>query len=169
MAVPLWKLHLQPASFNGVGFHADVDSKASGRRIVPFEFPKQDTPSTEDMGRRIRRFTVRAYIIYSPVLTPDYQAARDALIAVLETEGAGLLVHPTLGTDMVVVDTYSVTESRERGGIAEFEINFYEAGQNVSTQPTVNTAAQVGAAAQSAIGAFQDSTDITTLPTAATG
>ena len=59
---------LQPASYNGVPFHVETAGRASGRRIVPHEFPKKDIPTAEDLGRRIRRFAVTAYIIYSPVL-----------------------------------------------------------------------------------------------------
>ncbi len=168
MPIPLWRQNLQPASFNGVGFKVDVDAKASGRRIGPHEFPKQDTPYAEDMGRRIRRVTVTAYIVSGPD-QPDYQSARDALVAVLEAEGAGLLIHPTLGTDTVVVDTYSVTESRERGGIAEFEITFVEAGTAVFTTPQADTQGVVNSTAQSSISSFQDSTDITSIPSSSTG
>jgi prophage DNA circulation protein len=33
MAIPQWKLDLQPATYNGVMFHVDVNTRASGRRI----------------------------------------------------------------------------------------------------------------------------------------
>lgn len=60
---------LQPASYKGVPFYVETGGRSSGRRIVPHEFPKKDNyPYSEDMGRRIRRFAVTAYIIYSPVL-----------------------------------------------------------------------------------------------------
>lgn len=88
--------------------------RRGGRRIVEHEFPMQDTPYAEDMGRRARRFRVTAYILYSPALIPDYQSARDNLINALESDGgAAQLVHPTLGVDTVVVDTYAVTERLE--------------------------------------------------------
>jgi prophage DNA circulation protein len=166
---PLWRQTLQPASFNGVPFHVEVQSKTSGRRIVPYEFPKQDVPQTEDMGRRIRRFVVTAYIIYSPVLTPDYEANRDDLIAELESEGPGLLILPTglqnmIGatSGMVVVDHYSVTERREQGGYVTFEITFMEAGSAVGTAatPAVNTQGAVTNSATSATTQFQNSSDI---------
>lgn len=124
MATPDWKLRLQPASFRGVEFKVDVDSRAGGRRAVMFEFPKRDTPYAEDMGRRAKRFTVTGYVIGS-----DYVFQRDALIAALEAEGPGLLVHPLLGEDMVQVDPYIVRETRQAGGMAEFEMTFLEAGE----------------------------------------
>ena len=170
MALPLWNQTLQPASLNGVPFHVDTQSKASGRRIVPYEFPKLDIPMTEDMGRRIRRFVVAAYIIYSPVLDPDIISNRDELIDALELEGPGLLILPDglqnmIGapSGMVVVDHYSVTEHREKGGFIEFEITFMEAGSATAATASVNTPAAVNNAATSATTQFQNSSDITNL------
>jgi prophage DNA circulation protein len=170
MALPIWRQNLQPASYNGIGFKVEMDSKASGRRIVPHEFPKKNIPYSEDMGRRIRRFVVNAYIIYSPAFEPDYQANRDDLIAELESEGPGLLVLPTglqVMTDeqsgMVVVDTYTVTERRERGGYCEFEIVFLEAGQAIQTSPVTDTQGVTNSQAQDSIQQFQQSPDVTGL------
>lgn len=145
----LWKLSLVPASFKGAVFKIDTGSKESGRRIVEHEFPMRDIPWGEDMGRRARRFRVTGYIIQGPN-EPDYQSTRDMLIASLESRGAGILIHPTLGTDLVVNDTYSVTESRTRGGIAEFEMMFHEAGQAISTAVTADTQSTAISTAQQA-------------------
>ena len=91
MTEPLWRQNLQPASYNGVQFHVDVQAKASGRRIVQHEFPKK-CALVRRHGRRIRKFTLNAYIIYSPVNNQDWESNRDDLIAQLEADGAGLLV-----------------------------------------------------------------------------
>lgn len=122
---------------------------------------------TEDMGRRIRRFTIAAYIVYSPVLDPDIISNRDELIQELEAEGPGLLVLPTglqnmIGapSGMVVVDHYSVTEHREKGGFIEFEIAFIEAGQGLTLAASINTQDAVNNAATSATTQFQNSSDI---------
>lgn len=155
-----WRARLAPASFNGAPFKVAVDSRAGGRRLVLHEFPKRDTPYTEDMGRRARHVTVHAYVIQSAHNGFDYEPERDALIAALEVEGPGILIHPTLGIDTVEVDTYSVSESQERGGIAEFEITFIEAGLQISTMPTVDTVAVAIGAALSAIALFPLSSDI---------
>lgn len=153
MATMLWRLNLQPASFRGAGFKVDTASKDSGRRIVEHEFPMRDTPWGEDMGRRARRWRVTAYIIQGPQ-EPDYQSTRDALINALELRGSGILVHPTMGTDLVVVDTYSVTESRERGGYCTIEMSFREAGQQISTAITVDTSSIASSTAQTSQAAI---------------
>jgi prophage DNA circulation protein len=165
MAIPPWRLRLQPASYNSVPFKVDADSKGSGRRIVQHEWPKKNIPYAEDMGRRIRKFTIAAYIISGP-RQADYEANRDDLIAQLETEGAGILIHPTFAQDSglpVVVDTYTVTEKREKGGFCEIEINFVEAGQPAFSSPLTDTQGVANSAAQSGINQFQQSPDVTGL------
>src|ERR1035437_3363281 len=112
MAVPQWKLNLQPASYNGVEFKVDVNTRASGRRIANHEYPKRDIPYAEDMGRKSRRFTVTGYVI-----GPTYTDQRDALIDQLDLDGNGQLILPTglarSGENAVTVDQYSVSERRE--------------------------------------------------------
>jgi prophage DNA circulation protein len=148
MAIPPWRLSLKPASYNGVVFHVETGTRSGGRRKVIHEFPKRDTPYLEDMGRRARRFPVTAYVI-----GPNYEDLRDALIAQLEAEANGQLVHPTyVDADLVGVDVYSVTERRERGGYAEFEISFIEAGQDISAVVgTPNTPSAVNRAVDGAV------------------
>jgi prophage DNA circulation protein len=158
-------MRLQPATYNGVEFHLEVGVRASGRRIALHEFPKRDIPYAEDMGRRARRFSITAYVI-----GPNFEDQRDALIEQFEEEGSGRLVLPT-STDekIVVVDTYSVTERRERGGYAELEVAFTEAGQDISTINQIDTQRAVTSAVDNAIGptvestiaAFMNSNDIT--------
>jgi prophage DNA circulation protein len=150
MAIPQWRLRLQPASYNGVQFHVDGSTRASGRRIALHEFPKRDTPYAEDMGRKAKRFSVVAYVI-----GPNYEDQRDALIAQLEAEGAGLLVLPT-STDQkkVVIDNYSVTERREQGGYATIEMTFIEAGQDPYDQVQADTQSQVTNSADTSISAL---------------
>ncbi|HEY2210277.1 MAG TPA: DNA circularization N-terminal domain-containing protein [Bradyrhizobium sp.] len=147
-----WRSRLLPGSFNGVQFHVDVGARSSGRRIALHEFPKRDTPYAEDMGRRARRFSVTCY-----VLGPDYTFNRDALIEQFEQEGPGLLVHPTFGEQLVAVDQYSITERRERGGVADFEITFVEAGSNAFLGAFTDTQSTVAQAADDAKTAAKDS------------
>ena len=162
-----WRMRLQPASYNGVRFFVEADVKAGGRRIAVHEYPKRDVPYAEDMGRRAKRFSVTAYVI-----GPDFEDQRDALIDQFEALGNGELVRPTtIAPITVVVDTYSVTERREKGGYAFFEINFIEAGQNLS-DPAPDTQSQINGAVDNAVGsptvantaaAFMNSKDLSGL------
>jgi prophage DNA circulation protein len=160
-----WRATLRPASLAGAGFHVEQGGVAGGRRIALHEFPKRDTPYAEDMGRKARRWSVAAYIV-----GPDYLGDRDALIAVCETEGPALLVHPTLGEMLVVCDGFSAHESRERGGFVSFELNLAEAGSPVSNAVVDDTVGQVGAAAANSDTAAAASLDKSlTFPGAAFG
>ncbi|MGD9766849.1 MAG: DNA circularization N-terminal domain-containing protein, partial [Pseudolabrys sp.] len=94
-----------------------------GRRGPTFEFPKRDDPYSEDMGRRARRRVITGYVIGD-----DYEAQRDALVRACETEGPGTLVHPSWGAMRMKCDVFSMTERRQHGGIATFELTFAEAG-----------------------------------------
>ncbi len=147
-----WRDRLRPASFRGASFHVEAGGPSGGRRVAGHEFPKRDTPYAEDMGRRGRRITIAAYVIGS-----DYASERDALIAAMEQEGPGLLVHPTLGERLYQPDTYSCNKSRERGEFAEFELTFVEAGSragatSAATASVVQSRADAsGNAASSAV------------------
>lgn len=140
-----WRTGIQ-ASFRGAQFKIEVGGKAGGRRNVTHEFPQRDTPYTEDMGRRARHYPITGYVIGSPK-NPNYLIARDALIAACEAYGPGTLVHPTLGSMQVNCDTYAVSETRERGGIATFEMAFVEAGAITEGGAVADTSAAAISAA----------------------
>jgi prophage DNA circulation protein len=131
-----WREAILPASFKGAGFHVETDARVSGRRIALHEFPKRDDPYAEDMGKRAVRYAVTGYLITAPGTTRqsagtfDYRPARDRLINALESDGPGPLVHPLLPNNplLVMCEAYTVTETRERGGMATFEMTFVEAG-----------------------------------------
>jgi prophage DNA circulation protein len=140
---------LVPAFFRMAPFHVDANSRTSGRRVVLHEFPKRDTPYAEDMGRSARRFPVTGYVI-----GPDYQIWRELLVLALEAEGPGLLVLPTLlqrDTILVQAREYTVRETRQAGGMAEFEMQFVEAGETGFTSD-IGSQSQANAAADGAEG-----------------
>lgn len=139
-----WRAALLPASFGGVEFHVEVGAQAGGRRNAGHEFAKRDTPYTEDMGRKARHWPITGYII-----GPDYLGNRDDLIAACEAEGPSTLVHPSLGSMTVNCDVYSVSESRERGGVCTFEMLFVEAGSLTSNGVTADTQSLANTAASS--------------------
>jgi prophage DNA circulation protein len=144
MADPLWRTLLVPAFFRMAPFHVDANSRQSGRRVVLHEFPKRDTPYAEDMGRKARSFPVTGYVI-----GPDYQIFRELLVAALEMEGSGLLILPTLlqrDTILVQPRDYTVRETRQAGGMAEFEMNFVESGSSIVSTIIDSISQSLGAA-----------------------
>jgi prophage DNA circulation protein len=145
------------ASFRNAPFFCEVNSRDTGRRIVEHEFPKKELPYAEDMGRRAKAFTIRAYCITYPytmdgdpssLYNIDYRAARDALIIALDQPGPGTLIFSTRPSENVVVSRYRMTEEEKLGGYCTFDIDFSEFGlppqyltptQNTNT--VLNTAA----------------------------
>lgn len=125
----------EPASFRRVIFHVEGGGRASGRRVVPHEYPKRNDPYTEDMGRHARRFQISGYLVYRPS-NPlyEYTSQRQLLYEALEEDDAGTLVHPVLapGGMLVMCERYNMIESRERGGFTQFEMQFVEAGKAVN-------------------------------------
>lgn len=138
-----WRERLQQAAFRNVPFQVERAGLSGGRRLAVHEYPLRDLPFAEDLGRDARGYHVEAYVLASAIdgngeRGSDYMAARDALIAALESgDGPGTLVHPYLGRMQVVVRGYRLSESTREGGIARFSIAFMEAGE--ATQPGAAT------------------------------
>lgn len=145
-----WRDRLQPASFRGAVFHVELAARSSGRRGALKEYPKRNTPYNEDMGRMARRFAITGYLI-----GPNYLNARDRLIAALEKDGPGMLRLPLpyQGTDIkVLAGPYTMTETRERGGMCGFEMDFTEYG-DPKNRPSSSNEGEVDKASMSLEGA----------------
>ena len=150
-----WRAKLIPASFRGVPFFYDSVGNAFGRKTVVKEFPGQDFPLVEDLGRLSRKFNLEMFVI-----GPDYFAARDALIDALETKGSGALNHPYRGKITVaLVGEASMSETTAQGGIAKFSATFVQTNDGLFTLNTVDPTSAVTSAiarAQAAVStAFQ--------------
>lgn len=126
-----------PASFRSAPFFVEATSRDNGRRIITHEFPKKEVPYSEDMGRKAKTFTIRAYCITYPetldgqngaLYNIDYRVVRDNLIIALEAPGPATLVMSTLPAENVVVTRYRLTEEDRFGGYCTFDIEFAEFG-----------------------------------------
>lgn len=140
-----WRQKFRDAWFRGASFHVETDVRAGGRRVALHQYPKRNTPYAEDMGRSANTFQVQGYLI-----GPNYLDDKEILVACLEKDGPGLLRLPLpyQGSDvMVMVQQYTVTESRERGGMCTVDMTFVEYG-DPAYRPTVSTPAQIDQSAQ---------------------
>ena len=151
----------EQASFRGVVFHVENGGRSSGRRTVVHEYPKRNEPYAEDMGLSARRFQFSGYLVYRPhkstntnALLYDYVDQRKALYEALEKDDVGKLVHPVFapGGMLAMVERYSMTESRERGGFTQFEMQFVEGGKVVSafgvSSDTANVVSNIAKSAE---------------------
>jgi prophage DNA circulation protein len=147
-----WQDDLLPASLGGAPFFiadADARSLSAGRRTVLTEFPKRDTPAREDLGRRARRWNVTGL-----VLGAEYMDARDALLAVLESEGPHNFSDPWLGEFPVILDgQVQLQESGAEGGMARFTFALVESGDEGEVRIAPSTSAALAAASAAMLAA----------------
>lgn len=157
-----WRHKYQQASFRGAIFFVDTDARSGGRRVAPHEYPKRNTGYAEDMGKRTPRFIVQGYLLGHEAWGAasnfpqgtntglvNYLDLKDALIDALEADGPGMLRLPLpyrMQDVNVMVQQYTVTESREKGGFCAVEMDFLEYGdpnfrQQVATASAVDQAA----------------------------
>src|SRR5262252_1724193 len=117
----LWRLRMRQASFKSAAFHVETQGRVSGRRTVVHEYPKLDTPYSEDLGRHAVRYQITGYVIQRWRATVgssqhgnmdwNYDMARDKLIAALEDLGPGRLVDPynnRIGPELFMCERYQV-------------------------------------------------------------
>lgn len=123
MAIGCYVSSYLPGSFRGVPFESlDVESE-HGRRAAEGEFPFGEVTGYQDMGRKIRRYSIKGRFLEN---THILDAA--AFIAACETPGPGVLVHPTRGVLTVGCSTLRVKDNpTEDQGVTTFEADFVEA------------------------------------------
>lgn len=139
-----WPERIQQGSFRGAVFDVLDHDAAFGRRVEVHEYPLRDLPWTEDLGRAARHWTVQCVVI-----GPDYDLARDRLIAACEAAGPGTLVHPYLGTHRAVCVGGRIVESTAEGGWARFTLDMVEAGSPIAPAAAVDTQGEALASAAS--------------------
>jgi prophage DNA circulation protein len=160
-----WIAQLKPASFRGVPFGVLTSENEFGRRQAVHEYPFRDKPYVEDVGRGTRRFMVRAFLIEDSLIYGGGPVIQQQInmIAAAETKGPGTLVHPTLGTLTVSVDSgagLTVLEQWDAGRYFEITLRFIESGDKIF--PSINTSTPanvISAAATADMGASTDATN----------
>lgn len=123
MAEACYKPNYLPASYKGVPFEALEVNSEHGRRGAQGEFPFGEETGYADMGRKIR-----TYSISGRFATNDHIALSDALIAVVEAPGPGILVHPTRGPIMVACQKLRIKDDPDAQiGVTTFDMDMVEA------------------------------------------
>lgn len=139
-----WRDKYKQAQFRSATFFVESGGRGGGRRVALHQYPKRNVPYAEDMGRTANRFLVQGYLI-----GPDYLDAKDALIDALEADGPGMLRLPLpykMSDVNVMVQSYSISETREKGGFCTIDMDFVEYGDpvwraNVSTTGEIQKSA----------------------------
>lgn len=140
-----WFESLRQASFRGVNFAVLTEDMTHGRRVAVHEYPYRDTAWVEDMGRAVRKITLRCFIVQDSAVYGGGSviAQREALIAACEQKDAGTLIHPTLGelTVSVPENGLRIGGSFSNGRVFEFTLTCIESGLKVFAVTTTTAAA----------------------------
>lgn len=120
-----WHTKLRPSSFRGVPFEVRAREGETGRRGPDHEYPDRDEGFPEDIGKKLRRYKVEAFLLASK-LGGNYLPAKNKLLEALEQKGPGEYID--LWGDSWQVQVRGVTwrESVAEGGCVAFNITFVE-------------------------------------------
>jgi len=128
-----WPATLQGASFRGFPFHVEREGvDGAGRRVAVHPFVKAEVTGTEDMGRKLRRFRLAAYIVGD-----DADAQARAFTEVCSAPGAAMLVLPMLGGELARCIGCSMSADKDKLGRIAFDLEFIDAGADGGGFPAI--------------------------------
>ena len=142
MATDLAK-NLRPASFRGVPFQVESTDLGAGRRNTLHEYPQRNKSWVEDLGRAARELSFEAFVVGA-----DYVAQANSLLAAIEEEGPGTLIHPWFGTLTVSLKDLARVSFNRSLGHARFSLSFVETGELVFPAAQDSTESQSRLAAE---------------------
>lgn len=148
-----WREEWRQGSFREAYFLWSRADATVGRKTARHDYPLRNEAYIEDLGKRPREFTLDCFVIGQ-----GYISKRDALIAALEEEGPGILIHPTMGMMWVSLHgDVRVSESTQEGGMCRFSIPFVLVGDKIYPSASTNTAASVEGAADEVVTQEEES------------
>lgn len=152
---------VQAASFRGIPFAVTGSDMGGGRRMAVHQYPGRDEAWAEDMGRTVRNFRLRGFILDGDIITAAgaIDGQRSNLITALEKSGEGTLIHPTLGSLTVVVDRFTIGEGNGAQSYSNVEVSFIESGTQTFPSATTSSTSEATAAADELGDASSDAFD----------
>lgn len=126
---------LQIASYKGVPFLVNVVEFNGGKKTVIHNFPNSNIQNVEELG-----IIPRTYRVPAIINEPNYRFKRDRLMAALESEGSGVLIHPTFGRiENITALSFTGIEDLKKAGDLEIIINFAPSDSTGLPVETANT------------------------------
>ena len=110
--------NLHPSSFRGVNFFISTTELEGGRNQATFNFINTGRRSVQDIGAYRDCHDITGYIMGN---AETYFENRDKLLDALNTQGAGILVHPFYGSLTVTTGKYRLNESTRSLGYSEIK------------------------------------------------
>lgn len=132
-----WQDDLQPASWNGVPFGVDVGETTAGRNTAVHAYPFRESNPVwvEDLGLAPTPTRITGYLIGD-----DVADQQNTMIAAMQMQGPGELVHPMRGalTGSVVGGCRFVLR-KDKGRVVEITFEFIESSANPYPDVGVDT------------------------------
>jgi len=126
---------LQPASYKDASFLVNVAGFSGGRKNSIHKFPNSNIQNVEDLGLDPRNYRITAIIN-----EPNYRFKRDKLLAALDSEGPGVLIHPTFGRiENISALNYTGIEDLTKAGDLNIIVNFAPSNSTGLPVETSNT------------------------------
>jgi len=137
---------LQKCYWRGVPFSVTGEITHKGRKVAMHDYPFRDGGWAEDMGRAPRAFEFTGY------LTGDIGPIMQLLLdTASEAPGPGLLIHPTIGAQRVMLLSCATAIRKEAMRVIECRFQFIEAGAPNLILSLIATAVSVVLAASSTL------------------
>jgi prophage DNA circulation protein len=102
-------------------FYSKKAGIEGGRNLDTKKIPFSNVTKTTDLGAREKIIPVTGFVIGE-----SHRNLAQNLISVLDKEGPGILVHPTIGNILVHVHTWSCAEEDSSQGITQFTFQFIQ-------------------------------------------
>ncbi len=123
MATACYISNYLPGSFKGVPMEVIEAESEHGRRGATGEFPFGEDTAYADLGRRIRKYTLKARFVEN-----SHVADSEALIAACESPGPGPLAHPTRGIVQAACVSLKIRDDLiEEQGVTYADLEMVEA------------------------------------------
>ena len=106
-------------SYNGVPFFIEEDESSGGRNIVTTSIPFTNQYVNEDLGGRVKQFSLRIYIVGD-----DAEAKRSELEASFDAEGAFEFVHMYYGKFQARCVSYSFSHNSSELAYITGDVSF---------------------------------------------
>lgn len=147
-----WRDKLQPASIRGVPCFVVDTSVTFGRRVHVSEFPYRDKPFVDDMGKKVRAYSLDVFLLDAE--GNDLFKQRSALFEAIEKEGPCTLIHPRLGALRVQLGEAS-WRPKPASDVERFSIQYTDATNDAQPTVSVDTLDKLLGAADNAISVQQ--------------
>lgn len=144
-------LQLLPASYKGFRFLVRSVATKGGQKTATDEFPGSSSRSIQDLGKMPDNFDVEA-IIHGDNYIDDISKFKQ----ILSKGGLGDFIHPSQGTFEVKCTGFTLTETDDDKGIANFSISFSAASDQVQPIASRSNTGAVSQGTESVKEAFAD-------------